>query len=426
MFKPATRAFGNIAILGNVDNDARGPVAPIPVTNPNNVSYNSRTTLSNDIDAATTTITVESSDGFPTSGDFTVRIDDETMNVTAVSGTNLTVTRGHNGTTADSHNQGAAVIYETKDKPIDNEAWFKGDLGKSVRKGFAQTPGPSLVYAIRADLSDEDERKIAFGKAAKLPVQIMALANTPLESATQGKDEIEALASHVNEVSGIGDGNERIGVAMLGKGVDGSVVTTEMPSDRMIMVAHKSDDDAAAAVAGTIAGYEPHISLLLKQVMISMDDLFSDSEIDAFNTARINWLTDPSLLPGKGVFMGEGYTLGTEMPYIDIVRTIDDISFKLKAELIRSIGKLRVSRSGLRALSSQMIAILQPLQQRGVLEGYDVFFPLLVLLDKEPADLTDAELQQIANAQNSRVVDAIVSVDYAGAIHRLNITLKFE
>ena len=45
--------------------------------------------------------------------------------------------------------------------------------------------------------------------------------------------------------------------------------------------------------------------------------------------------------------MGEGYTLGTEMPYIDIVRTIDDISFRLKAELIRSIGDLRVSRSGL-------------------------------------------------------------------------------
>jgi hypothetical protein len=194
----------------------------------------------------------------------------------------------------------------------------------------------------------------------------------------------------------------------------------------MVMVAHKSTEDAAAAVAGTIAGYEPHISLLLKPVSLSMDRLFSDAEIDALNNARVNWLTAPTLIPGKGLFMGEGYTLGADIPYIDIIRTIDDISFRLKAQLIRSIGDLRVSRSGLRTLVSQMTAVLEPLKQREVIEGYDVFLPLLVLLDKEPSALTDAELQEINNAQNARTVEAIVAVDYAGAIHRLNITLKFE
>lgn len=73
-----------------------------------------------------------------------------------------------------------------------------------------------------------------------------------------------------------------------------------------------------------------------------------------------------------------------------------------------------------------MTAVLEPLKQREVIEGYDVFLPLLILLDKDPNSLTDAELQQINNAQNSRTVDAIIAVDYAGAIHRLNITLKFE
>jgi hypothetical protein len=72
-----------------------------------------------------------------------------------------------------------------------------------------------------------------------------------------------------------------------------------------------------------------------------------------------------------------------------------------------------------------MTAVLEPLRQREVIEAYEVFMPLLVLLDKPPATLTDAELQQINNAQNERTVDALVSVDYAGAIHRLNITLKF-
>jgi hypothetical protein len=367
MFKPATRSFGDIAIVGEADGTASGPTKiPIPITNPNSVSHSS--------------------------------------NPSGV------------------------------DKPVDDAAWFQGALGKSVRKAFEQKPGPAIIWAVRTDPADATTSPpdtigataALTEEVAKLNVQIVTLANISL-TATGGVGEIGALRSHVDTVSNTGgDGKERIGVAMLGANVTDPTSVTLPTSERMVMVAHKSQEDAAAAVAGTIAGYEPHISLLLKQVKIGMDDLFADSEIDAFNTERVNWLTDPSLLPGRGIFMGEGYTLGTDIPYIDIIRTIDDISFRLKAMLIRSIGNLRVSRSGLRALVSQITAVLEPLRQREVMEGYDVFFPLLVLLDKDPNSLTDAELQQISNAQNDRTVEAIVSVDYAGAIHRLNITLKFE
>lgn len=314
------------------------------------------------------------------------------------------------------------------DQPVDSAAWFAGDLGDSVRLCLQQSPGPTKVYAVRSGPADgADQLANALAEVARLPVQIVVLANTPLTDAA-GTADIEALVGHVNDVSANGaDGKERIGVAMLGQGfTDTSVVTGGMSSDRMVMVAHHSSEDAAAAVAGTIAGHEPHISLLLKQVAISMGQQFSDSEIDGFNTDRINWLTDPPLLPGKGVHMGEAYTLGSEMPFLDIPRTIDDITFRLKARLIRSIGRLRVSRSGLRALVSQMTAILEPLRQREVIEGYDVFLPILTLLDKDPATLTDGELQQIANAQNDRTVSGVVAVDYAGAIHRLELTLLFQ
>ncbi|HRC85720.1 MAG TPA: hypothetical protein PK413_08940, partial [Thermoanaerobaculia bacterium] len=268
---------------------------------------------------------------------------------------------------------------------------------------------------------------MTMAEVAKIPVQIVTLAATPL-TAVADRGPIEALASHVNSVSNTGgDGKERIGVAMLGKGVtDTTVLSGAMSINRMVMVAHRSDQDAAAAVAGAIGGQEPHISMLLKSVAISQDTEFSDSEIDAFNTARVNWLTDPLLLPGKSIHLGEGYTLGSTQPYIDIVRTIDDISFKLKARLIQVIGELRISRSGLRSLVSLMSSILEPLVERGVIESYDIFIPVLALLDKNPATLTAAELTQINNAQNDRVVAASVTVDYAGAIHRLNITLKFE
>lgn len=358
MFKPVERSFGDVAIVGTAVAAAAGPEAtPIPVTNPDDVSFQS----------------------LPGNGN-----------------------------------------------PIDSPAWFEGDLGTSIRLCFSQAPGPSKVYAVRPG-TGANALADALAEVAKLPVQIIALANVPL-SAAGGTPEIEALAAHVNTVSNTGgDGKERIGVAMLDKAaVDASAITGNMTSDRMVFVAHRSDQDAAAAVAGTIAGYEPHISLLLKQVNIGMDTALSDAEIDVFDGARVNWLADPFLLPGKGVFMGEGYTTGVDLPYIDIVRTIDDISFRLKARLIRSIGTLRISRSGLRVLASQMSAVLEPLKVREVIEEYAIVIPVLTLLDKDPASLTAAELQQIQNAQNDRIVAALVSVDYAGAIHRLNITLKFE
>jgi hypothetical protein len=243
---------------------------------------------------------------------------------------------------------------------------------------------------------------------------------------------LQLLADHVASVSNTGaDGMERIGVVMLAKDAAPPVAADDLTSSaaRLVYVAHKSDEDAAAAVAGTIAGYEPHISLLLKPVNLAMADTFSDSEITAFNadSARINWLTRPTLIPGNGLYLGEGYIKGNaKVPYIDITRTIDDVSFRLKAQLIQAIGALRINRPGLRTLASQMASVLEPLKQREVIDQYDVFMPLLVLLDKDPATLMPLEAQELKNARDARTVDAIVTVTYAGAIHRLNITLKFQ
>jgi hypothetical protein len=148
-----------------------------------------------------------------------------------------------------------------KDKPIDDVTWFFGNLGSSVRTAFVQTPGPTTVWAIAVNSLGTTDLTAALALVAKLDVQFVVLANTPLVSTTVGKAEIEALAAHVKSVSNTGgDGKERMGIAMLGKGVtDVTLVSAAMSDDRMVMVAHKADDDAAAAVAGTIAGYEPHI-----------------------------------------------------------------------------------------------------------------------------------------------------------------------
>ena len=82
----------------------------------------------------------------------------------------------------------------------------------------------------------------------------------------------------------------------------------------MVYIAHKSDQDAAAAVAGTIAGYEPHISILLKPVNIT-SATFTPAEIRGAErqTRRsssgpagkgVNWFIDPVLIPGHGRLHG--------------------------------------------------------------------------------------------------------------------------
>jgi hypothetical protein len=68
------------------------------------------TTLSGDIDNATTSVGVASAMGF-TGGDFRILVDSEIMKVTGVSGTTLTVVRHQEGTSASAHSNGATVAH---------------------------------------------------------------------------------------------------------------------------------------------------------------------------------------------------------------------------------------------------------------------------------------------------------------------------
>lgn len=435
LFLPATRSFGDIAIIGATDAAALGPRKfPVSISNPNAVSTSAVTlAASAATPAADTTLHFAAVPASIVAGMGIVDLKAGSAiapNATVVSTTTNTVVMSQPAAGAGvSIGDAIQFINPNNGKPVNDGAWFKGPLGDSVKTAFAQAPGPTTVWAIATNPGDgADAVDKALLEAAKIDVQIVVLANTPLTGSGQDKKDIEALAAHCSSVSSTGgDGKERIGVAMLGSGVtDVTLVSATMAQSRMTMIAHKSTDDAAAALAGVIAGYPPPISLLLKPITLDMGSTFTDDEITQFDKARVNWVTRTPLLPGQGFYVGEGYTLGVDQPYIDIVRTIDDISFALKAALIRSIGVLRISRAGLRALVSRMSAVLQPLEDNGVINSYLLFVPLLALLDKDPAKLSDIELQLIHNAQATRTVDSIVTIEYAAAIHRLNITLRFE
>jgi hypothetical protein len=321
-------------------------------------------------------------------------------------------------------------------EPAEARRRAPGDLGEAIALAFTQTPGPTRVYGVKVDT----DFVAALNAVAALDVQLVVVANTPLTAASGASGgPIAALVDHVTSVSTTGgDGQERMGVAMLTKGVaDPSLVAGTLANERMVYIAHQSDQDAAAAVAGTIAGYEPPVSMLLKQVHITSPS-FTPTQIDTLNGGvetfgsgpngkGVNWLTSPSLIPGQGVYLGEGYTGNPGgKKFIDIVRTVDDISFRLKAQLIKTIGNVRISRSGLRALIAQMDAVLDPLVAAEVLDGFELVVPLLILLDKDPATLTADEASKINLAQAQRLVQVLAAVEYAGAIHRIAIQLKFE
>jgi hypothetical protein len=101
-----------------------------------------RTTLSTGINDSTTTIGVVAVSGWPASFPYTLIIDQDTVNeevveVTNRSGTTLTVTRAVDGTTAKSHDAGAAVNHGVSARDFEEPNAFlnAGTLPLVMAKG---------------------------------------------------------------------------------------------------------------------------------------------------------------------------------------------------------------------------------------------------------------------------------------------------
>ncbi|MFD8756883.1 hypothetical protein ACFV0O_38790 [Kitasatospora sp. NPDC059577] len=422
LFAPAVRAFGDIAIIGR-SGFGTAAAKPKDIGSPAEAAKsfpNGLTSLSGDAAKDSHAIIVPVDLPVGAAVRIGVAADTEVRTVTkseavrteseAVSGKHtLTLNRALDR----EHKAGAVVEHES-------------DLLRAISAVFRQSPPPTRVWGVQVDFASP-LWDAALDEVGTLDVQIVALANMPLNDAN--KDTLGRLADHVKNVGG--DGKERIGVAMLDRDlpVDKMVEQNAAPvkNERMVLVAHRSPDDVAAATAGVIAGYRPHISMLLKPIDVVMTGPFADSDVTLLDDARINWITSPVLLPGHAQYLGEGYTAdeGGGKKYIDVVRTLDDVNFRITAQLIRAIGNLRVSRVGLRSVVTLVESVLAPLVQQEVIEDFAVVIPLLVLYDKDPVQLNPAEEQKLKDARSMRSVPMTVSVVYAGAIHRLTIDLAF-
>lgn len=92
------------------------------------------TTLTGAVVSGTTTFTVAAATGFPSSTPYSMVVDPDTVNeevveVTARSGTTLTVTRGVDGTTAVSHSSGAVIRHGVSGRDFDEPNAFVNGTG---------------------------------------------------------------------------------------------------------------------------------------------------------------------------------------------------------------------------------------------------------------------------------------------------------
>ncbi|MFT8245010.1 hypothetical protein [Roseomonas sp. BN140053] len=329
----------------------------------------------------------------------------------------------------------AATLFASRDA---DGAVQRNALFDALAVALLQDPPPAKVYGVRA---------AAGGYAAALralegvdDVNFVSLAR---------ETEVDALLllkAHAEDVSAAG--SPRIAVAMadptqapsqtwaadtLGA-LTGAGKVLRSDTGRMIVVAARAAGtapDFATAAMAAIAGQPPHVSPVLKQVRgvaIPRELGFSPTEIKALAAEGIIPIIDPALIPGEGLFMADGglFTTDARRPFVDIVRVLDDIQFRLRAGLIGTIGDARITKPGLTLVKLTAEGIVANLRRQNVIDGYTVTIPLLELLSIPESARTAADTQAITQARATRGVDMVVAIIYGPQVHHLGVTLRMD
>ncbi len=313
----------------------------------------------------------------------------------------------------------------------------KTSLYRSIEVAMLQDPRPSKIYGVRIDAGGNPG--YAAGLAALEGMDDVTFVALAEESGVGGAagERLRALREHVEKMSA--QGNKRLGVAMVDSAlpktndyvakVEAAIAPLKSDSSRMVVIgARGATSDVAAAAMAAMAGYEPHISLVLKRVRgvtMPKEAQYAPAEVKQLSEAGVIPLVDPSLIVGSSLHFAEGrcYTSDASLLYVDIVRTLDDIDFRLKAGLIGLVGDARITKPGLVLLKSQTEGILGPLKRRAVIDDFSIDIPALGVLSMPETAWTATERTIVTESRANRTVDMFVSITYGPAIHRLRVTL---
>jgi hypothetical protein len=312
-------------------------------------------------------------------------------------------------------------------------------LYESLLLAMLQDPGPSKIYGVRVDSGKYADALASLEAVDDVTfVSLAGEATVGVAAAGANPDTgLVALKDHVEKMSS--QGHKRMGVAMVDPthaksntyvtDIVTAVTPIESSVSRMILVAARGfSGDAATAAMAAIAGYDPQISMVLKPVLgvtIPPESQYSPSEIKGLSEANINPLISPSLIVGGGFYFGEGrcFTTDASKLYIDIVRVLDDLDFRLKAGLIGRIGDSRITKAGITQVKLAVEGILGPLVRSNEIADFDVNIPLLGILAVPESTLAPADLNLLQTARANRNVDLLIDVVYGPAIHHLAVTL---
>ncbi|EKV27269.1 hypothetical protein C882_1771 [Caenispirillum salinarum AK4] len=315
-------------------------------------------------------------------------------------------------------------------------------LYRALAAVFQQDPRPSKVYAVKLD-GDNDWAAAFRALEAADDITFVTVADAVIQG---GEGDplapITALKAHCDNQSAAG--NKRIGVAAVdpaigrsdayAETVTGLAAPLKTSGSRMAVVAARGAVDpsgntaqVAAAAASAIAGQPVAASIVLKSVTgftMPLAGQYSPGEIKALSQDGIIPVIDPALIVGEGLHFAEGTMYDAQPTYIDTVRLLDDVEFRLKAGLIGMIGDARITRAGLAAVIRKANGILGVVQRDGGITGSSIIIPVYDALLKPAAARTAAEDQIIATARAQRLVDMTVIIVLGPAIHRLSITLQ--
>lgn len=313
-------------------------------------------------------------------------------------------------------------------------------LYRSLKIALAQDPRPAKIYGVRVD-QDNYAAALAALEAAD-DVTFVSLAEESAMGAVAGggnaATNLMALKDHVETMSA--EGQKRIGVAMVNSGTAKSPTYVTDVSNTMnalqssvsriaVVAARGASGDAATAAMAAMAGFEPQVSLVLKKVRgltMPVESQYGPTEIKGLSEAGIIPIIDPSLIPGTSLHFAEArlFTSDQSLAYVDIVRVLDDIDFRLKAGLIGLVGDARITKAGLTQLSTQIDGILGPLVRRAMIDSYKIAIPLLDILLLPEATRTATENNLVTTARATRTVDVFVEAKYAAAFHLLKVMLR--
>lgn len=312
-------------------------------------------------------------------------------------------------------------------------------LYAALKLAMVQDPQPSRIYGVRVD-GDNYAAALQSLEAADDVTFVSLAREVSVGNAAGGGNaatNLMALRDHVSTMSS--QGNKRVGVAMVDPqrarsvtyvdDVKQAVGALKEDNGRMVLVAARgADGDTATAAMAAMAAYPPHVSMVLKKVKgirIPVEQQYSPSEVKQLSAEGINPIIDPTLIPGESLHFAEGKTFTTDaaLRYIDIVRVLDDIDFRLKAGLIGQIGDARITKGGLTSLRVRCEEILGTLRGQGVIADFSISIPVLDVLMVPEAAWQPADADLVRTARQNRSVDMFVSVTYGPAVHLLRVTL---